>query len=288
MEHEGDDTTARWELPLDEHPALEVTAEMAQIALVPTLVGEKAFVEVFNPDKVTVHVRTSPGITHVHLEQDVGFFGFGRSKAHIVLHVPANVRASVRTEAGRLRAERLHGCQLVLETEAGEVLLDDVQGSMRVVTEAGKIVGEKLGGALDFATSAGAIFLEILALDPGKHRVVTSVGAVKLELARGLLVRIDARTTMGTSRVQFPSHREAPAILEVDAEIGAIKVRESTRLGIALDAHEGVPYRSARAAAPIDVAAHDDTQLEAILRRVADGSLSPKDAGSLLRALGHG
>lgn len=297
MKHEHDPMTARWELPLDEHPMLEVTAEMAQISLVPTLVGEKPFVEAIGSDRVQVGIRAGDGVTRVHLEQDVGFFGFARNKARIVLHVPSNVRASVRTEAGRLRAERLHGCQLTLETEAGEVQLDDVHGTMRIVTEAGKIDGESLAGSFDVATSAGAVYLDILALDPGKHRVATSVGAVKIDLARGILVRIDARTTMGTSRVQYPSQREAPAVLAVDAEIGAIKVRESTRLGIAIDASERGPYRTVDAvevaapaahAEPTPVAPEDDAQLDAILRRVAEGSLSPRDAGSLLRALGHG
>jgi len=198
-----DDTMARWELPLAEHPTLEVTAEMATISLVPTLVGEKPFVEVLGADRITVNIRAEAGTTHVHLEQDMGFFGFGRNgKARTVLHVPSDVRAIIRTEAGRLRAERLHGCDLVLETEAGEIKLDDLHGKLRVVTEAGKIDGERLAGTFDVSTSAGAVYLEILALDAGKHRVATSLGAVKIDLARGLLVRIDARTTMGTARVQ--------------------------------------------------------------------------------------
>lgn len=309
MKHDPEDTMARWELPLDQHPALEVTAEMAMISIVPTRLGEKPFVEVLGASRIEVNIRGEGGTTHVHLEQDVGFFGFGRDKSRTVLHVPGDVRVRVRTEAGRLRAERLHGCRLTIETDAGEVQLRDVHGAMRVLTGAGKIDGEALAGSFDFATTAGAIYLDVVAFDPGKHRVTTSVGAVKVDLARGLAVNIDARTTMGTARVVYPSQRDAPAILDIEADVGAIKVRESSRLGIAVDGAERGPYRTAdvvaaRASAPIanestpdatsSAAApspnvpRDDSQLDAILRRVADGSLSPRDAGSLLRALGHG
>jgi len=74
-------------------------------------------------------------------------------------------------------------------------------------------------------------------------------------------------------------------------------VRESSRVGIVIE--ERGPYRTA--APPVRVVTsegpspqgepspgttEDTSHLDAILRRVADGSLSPRDASSLLRALG--
>jgi hypothetical protein len=91
--------------------------------------------------------------------------------------------------------------------------------------------------------------------------------------------------------VKFPSTRGAAAVLHLEAEVGAVKVRESGRTWVPR-ASEGEgshgPYRTPAAEVVVAPAeGSDDEQLEAILARVADGSLSPTDASSLLRALGH-
>jgi hypothetical protein len=306
------DPQTSWPLPLDEHPRLEIDASAAQMMIVPLAPGERPRLEALGRDaeRVRADIEAGGGTTHVRVRGEGGFLGFGRHvRARLVLHVPHAVDLRAHTEAGRLRVHGLRRCRLTLETEAGEVDLRDVHGALVVRTEAGRVEGEGLAGSLDVSTSAGAVRLEILHLEPGVHRVHTSVGAAHLELARGMQVRIDARTAMGVARVSYPSTREAAAVLDLVAEVGAVKVREAHArwAPIVDDVVAGGPYRAPSPIAPIppapaagaSIAEADavrtaplddveaDAALASILQRVADGSLTPKDAAELLRGLGH-
>lgn len=96
-------------------------------------------------------------------------------------------------------------------------------------------------------------------------------------------VRIAARTTMGATRIDLPVANDAPALLEVEADLGAIRVMESSRTWDATIATPAGPYRAAPASGGEPTS---DEEVERILERVADGSLSPEAARDLLRALG--
>jgi hypothetical protein len=209
---------------------------------------------------------------------------FGRhARAHVVAHVPANVRAKVHSAAARVDVARLAGCELTVDLDAGALTLDDIAGRIALSTSAGRIDGRGLRGSIDVSTSAGAVRLELLALDPGTHRIRTNMGAAHVELADGMPVQIDTRTAMGSSRVDAPSTRGAAAILDVEADLGAIRVSRSRRAWTPkppIVKADG-PYRTA--AEP-----QDDAEIAAILAKVADGSLSPTAARDLLRAMGYG
>ncbi len=117
--------------------------------------------------------------------------------------------------------------------------------------------------------------------------MTTSVGSIRLELARGLPVQVSAHATMGSSRVDVRSTPGAAAILEVNAELGSVRVRESSR-GYERDEREGAnevpvaegPFRTAARPTPIF-----DGTLDRVLARVASGELAPQAAADLLRAL---
>jgi len=187
----------------------------------------------------------------------------------------------VRTSGGRVRAERLDGCRMAIESDAGEILLRDVHGSLRLSTEAGRIEGTKMRGTFDVRTSAGAVRLEILDLDPGVHRVQTNVGAQRIELARGMPVWIEGRASMGSVRVKYPVTKGAPSMLDLTADLGSIKVSEALATWTARVEDE-MPYRTPKAPPRTD-----EAEVEAVLRRVAEGSLSPSDGAALLRSMGH-
>ncbi|MEO7109007.1 MAG: hypothetical protein ABI183_01105, partial [Polyangiaceae bacterium] len=118
-------------------------------------------------------------------------------------------------------------------------------------------------------------------------------------------VRIDASSAFGGARVKFPSSPHAAATLVASSDAGTVRVRESHgRSGSRHHehrewrqhhvhekwSHKAGPYR--RPAAPqapvASVTQPNDAELDRVLKMVADGTLSPEDAGEVLRALGHG
>ncbi len=280
----------RWPLPLAEHPALEMEADFAALTMVPLREGEEPFLEARTRHgrRLQLEVAGEGGTTRVRVGHSGTFWGgWEAGGARLVAHVPRDVRARVRSSAGRIHVEHLEGCTLDIEADASRISLEDVGGALRVHSDAGRIDGVAIRGRLDFGSSAGAIRLEVAALDPGQHRVETNVGSLRLELARGLPVRIDSKTSMGSSKVDFPSTRDAEAVLELSADVGAIRVRESHRRYEASQMAPYPPWPAGPYRAPQAGATPGVTQeeLDAILERVAAGSLSPADASALLRAL---
>jgi hypothetical protein len=297
----------RRDLPLAEHPFLDLETDFALVLVGPTtgaphveLVGEAPLPElVVEGENGTTRIRAS-GMGRGFDERlrrgrfwEGSFWDRRRWKKHfqvqLVMHVPKDLRARFRPSAAYVHVERLSGCELDIHADAGALALEDVSGRLVLATEAGRIDGTGLSGSISASTSAGAIRLEILDLEPGRHKVRTSMGAAIIELARGLPVQIDTRTAMGSSRVDAVSTRGASAVLDIEAELGAIRVMASrhewaqpleTRSASAPGGR--TPYRSP-AGTP---SSPDDEAVEKILARVADGSLSPGDARELLHSMG--
>jgi hypothetical protein len=295
-------------LPLDEHPLLDLESDFSRIAIVAVAPGETPFVEVIGhgPGSPPVHVRGENGVTRVRLDLpwtttrekwwegsfwEAGFWEkrvFGKGAARVVLHVPSNVRAKIRSAAARIDVRDLSGCDLSLDADAGAITLVRVGGKLTLSTQAGRIDGRDIEGALSVSSSAAAVRLDVLSLDPGTHRISANMGSVRIGLAQGMPVRIDAKTQMGSSRIEYPSSREARAILEIEADLGSIRVSPSerkfrTRESASPPPSEGSPYRES---AERETPHVPNAELEAILARVADGSLSPAAAKELLRGLG--
>jgi hypothetical protein len=232
----------------------------------------------------TVYVEAKPAASMAAL-----LFGRG-ARVRMRAYVPADVHARLTTAAGRMRISGLEGCALEIEAEAGSVELDDVFGTLRLVTEAGRIEGRNVGGTIDARTEAGAIRLEIAHLDPGRHEVVTTMGSARLELARGLPVVVNARATMGSAKVDVRSTPGAAALLDVSAELGSVRVRESGRPYHPRDGAaplEAGPFRTAASASTEPRVQVSEETLDRILGRVASGEITPEAAARLLRALGH-
>ncbi len=303
----------KWSLALDESRSLEVQTGVARVSVVPTLAGEKPWLEIqqapqregspedegpsveIDEGAVTTRVR----ISGIHLGSgswwngpwwDASFWDavVGPGKrfwkkafgAHVILHVPADVRGVLRSNAAKMHVERLSNCDLSIETEAGALSLQSVSGRLHLATQAGRIDARAIGGSLDIATSAGAVQVEVTSLAAGTHHIRTNVGAVRIELARGIPVRIAARTSMGATRIDYPITQDAPALLDIEADVGAIRVVESLTARDVVAVPSAGPYRSSVTAPP------PDDEIERILTHVADGRITAEAARDLLRELG--
>lgn len=218
--------TTQKPLPFSDKPTLELRADAIDFVLVPIARGEAPFLEVDgHAGAEAVEIRTEGEVTRVSLAAPwLSLFDLPVRK--LVLHVPEHVRARVESAAGRLQVERLAGCDLDLTTHAGSVTLSEVRGRIKVSVDSGAVRGERLGGTFDVRSAAGSVRLAIDALDEGTHRVRTSMGSVKVELAKGLSVRLETATTLGSVRTKYPSTPDAKAVLQLSAELGSVRVVE--------------------------------------------------------------
>ena len=183
-----------------------------------------------------------------------------------------------------------------LDADAGTVSLEDVHGRLVLNTSAGKIDGERVGGRLEVSTSAGAVKLQIDRLDEGNHRVHTDVGSVHLELAADLDVRVDANTTMGAVKVNYPTRPHARSVLQVSTEVGSVRVRGPRDHHHHHHHEERQPWkrhaRSAGFSTSVAVPADGpppggDGEMMRVLEMVQAGTITAKDAQDLLKAMGR-
>ncbi len=212
------------------------------------------------------------------------------------------MRATVRADAGRLRARDLDGCELSLHAEAGAVDIENVRGRILVRASAGKIEGRGLAGTFDVEANAGEIRLGIVGLDPVRHRVRTDMGAAKIELARGLAVRIEPHASVGEAKVDYPETPGAAAVARgVDGARSGARAIVQRACDCGETRNKVPPYReppvlvpepgvasdaSGAVGAPFDGSRVPEDALERVLVMVAKEALAAR-RGGLIRALGQ-
>ena len=218
-----------WPLPFADEPRLELKADASSVILVPVEPGQPPRIDAFGrgAQRLDLRVDRITDTVRVQVEPFRQFTWWGGGDFRLVVRVPHTIRARVETTAGSIDAESLDGCQLDLRANAGRINLDRVRGRLRLSADAGSITGRGLAGSLEADTQAGSIRLELVGLDPGEHRVHASMGSIRLELARGLAVRVESRTSMGSSRINYPAYPQAPALLRLDTDLGSIRVSEA-------------------------------------------------------------
>ena len=296
-----------WELPFDEPAVLELEAEFGALSLVPVEPGQSPRLELTRgtADNVDVQIDTVGGLVRVALGAHAAFNTWfsGGWDCRAVAYVPRDVHAAVQTNAGSVRVHGLEGCELGIKANAGKIDLVDVYGLMHLAADAGSISGRGLGGYFDVQTQAGSVRLEILDLQPGEHRMRASMGSVRLELARGMEVCVEAHTELGSVRNRYPVRADAARRLLLSTEMGSVRVDEGPTLWPtrrSADGHHAAtnptpPSSSGSGSSdPSDAsrpdvphATHEDPELERILKMVESGELSASDADELLQAMGR-
>jgi hypothetical protein len=313
-------------LPFADVPQLELFAEMASVDLVRLEPGASPRLECPPDSPLTPTIERQGDKVVVHLGfKDTSFFAFWgfrfRKGTHAVLYLPDELIATAHTEMGRVHAENLNVNSLELSTSAGAVILRNVKGKLKLTSQAGKIAGTGLAGSFEAETQAGSIALQVDALAPGVHKATTQMGKVAVVLASGIDVRIDAHTEVGKTRVDYPSKDDAPAVLKLSTQMGAVRVYESGREPPDRDSlheiHEQHRRRHGHGRHPrhhgwpvdfnVDVdlgnwgfrgqswtpnqesapRAPAGPELRKVLDLVAEGKLSAQDAEDLLKAMGH-
>ena len=281
--------TSTWELPFGQPAQLELHTEWGSVALLPVGPEEKPRLELSRASRnnLAVEVEKIGDVVRVLLDPARAFPWFGGSEIRAALFVPRDVRAAVQTNAGSVTVRELEGCELGIKANAGKIELVNVYGVIHLAADAGSITGRQVGGQFDIETHAGSVRLEIVDLRPGEHRMQATMGSVRLELAQGIDLAIEAHTALGSVRNNYPSRAGAPTRLLLSSEMGSVRIdpavyaRPATRPDPVAAANDVPPTSDTRTQAP------PDPELERVLKMVESGELSARDADELLQAMGR-
>jgi len=274
-----------WELPFGQPAELELHTEWGNLALVPVEPGQAPRLELSreSADNIAVHVDKQGDAVRVSLDPQRSFKWFGGWECRATLYVPRDVRAHLQSSAGSVSVRDLEKCELGIKVNAGKIDLVKVYGMLHLSTDAGSVTGRDVGGYFDVETQAGSVRLDITDLQPGEHRVRATTGSVRLELARGLDVCIEAHTSLGSVRNRYPSRPSAATKLVLSTEMGSVRVDEGS--SVRADRRQTAPSNSPGAAPSSPP--REDPELDRILKMVEAGELSAQDADELLRAMGR-
>lgn len=225
-------------LPFTATPTLDLETSASQIEVLPVEPGGEPRIESgHDTEKVGIDVKVVDGVVQLRFGPgQTGWRWFAHSHARLKVYVPKSVRARIRNDMGEVRVSQLEGCDLEVSTSAGQIRLEHVRGRLKLHADAGEIRAEHIGGTLSASCNAGSARLGIDHLDAGEHQVRSNMGSVRIELATGLDVRIEAKTVMGSTRVKYPSNAEAKAVLKLETELGSVRVNDG---GVFEDARRG-------------------------------------------------
>jgi hypothetical protein len=281
-------------LPFGDSPILDFEANASNIEVVRVKSGEAPCLEVDGSTEPEVRLDNEVVVVRPNTKSFLS--GWDLSSASTVLRVPAHLKARFRMDMSRAVIRDLAGCDLEVSTQAGSLELHEVRGRLKLKASAGQIRGEGLAGTFWVDCGAGSARLGIVGLDPGEHQVHSNMGSVRIELAPGLDVRIDARTVMGSTRTQYPSNSKAAAVLKLEAELGSVRISEGKgdedprhgdwpdwrKLWAAAEAFVTAPaVAAARATQPTP----SSEELRQILVMVEAGKINAAEAERLIRAI---
>src|SRR5712691_697424 len=261
-----------WELPFSQPAELELQSEWGTLALVPVEPDQMPRLELTqgSTEHIAVHVEKVGDTVRVALDPQRSFNWFGSWECRATLYVPRDVHAHVQTSAGSVHARDLEDCELGVKANAGKIDLVKVHGLIHLSADAGSVTGRDVGGFFDVETHAGSVRMEISDLQPGEHRIRASMGSVKVELARGLDVAVETRTSLGSVRNSYPPYPSATARLVLSTEMGSVRVDECSTPRRASTSAYG-PVRPEHSAPPTSTSAkppREDPELDRILKMV--------------------
>lgn len=174
-----------------------------------------------------------------------GFNWHNNINLHIVVTVPEETSAEVKTGGGSVEVSRLKreteldtsggsirafdlGGNLRAHTSGGGIDLQEIKGAARVDTSGGDIKAAQLDRSLEAETSGGSIDLRDIKGDLLAH---TSGGSIHIEGAGG---RVEAHTSGGSVEVRFAQGNARGG--DLDTSGGGIRVAIDRSVNINLDA----------------------------------------------------
>jgi hypothetical protein len=302
-------------LPFTSEPVLDLHADATKVEVLPVARGEEPRIEIEGrgaselDGRAPLKVELRGSVVFVRFDHEwVDRWPTPMEIKKLILHVPAHVKAKLHCDMGKVRIHGLAGCDLDVEGNAGKLELEEVRGRLKLVMHMGSIWGDRLGGTFDVRSDAGSVALGVDALDDGEHVIRTAMGSVKVDLAKGLSVKVETSTTLGAARSTYPSNRDARAMLRLESQLGSVRVREAgepedPRHGDWPDwrkwwadarevivtnvpaASEYIPEAPPAPPASAESAEERELSMRKILEMVQQGKLTAVEAERLIRAM---
>lgn len=153
----------------------------------------------------------------LRISADCGAF----CRIHVTGVASATAELVVHTEAGDVVARHFEG-GVDLNTSAGNVTVSSISGPAVLRTEAGSIRGDLSDGDVDAQTSAGGIDLEVRG-EFSRLSAVTAAGSVRLTVPDGVY-RIDADSSAGSTDVNVADDPDADRVIIAHSDAGNVTV----------------------------------------------------------------
>jgi hypothetical protein len=177
-----------------------------------------------------VRIDVAPGPAGLHIDTQVpkreeggwlaDLFNGGGVSVGVTykLHVPRHVALDVRDANGAIQAGGTLG-NAHLKTSNGGITVREVSGNLDLESNNGAIGVSRSAGSLKASTTNGGIDAEMLHLTAGDLHLETSNGAVSILLPKGSKLSVDAETSNGGVRSDFPVAGGTPGKRSLKGEI---------------------------------------------------------------------
>ncbi len=133
----------------------------------------------------TVYVTAKQQDEELELSEKINrFFTNNNPRANLSIHVPVD-------------------CKVRAKTITGKLSISDLEGPITTRVVTGKTKLENLGGAINAKTVTGTLIYNG-SLSNDEHRFETTTGKMHFALSHSPDVKLDAQTTTGQIRCDFP------------------------------------------------------------------------------------
>lgn len=142
------------------------------------------------------------------------------------IQLPQDVPVVGKTKAGSVTSRGMHGTQ-DLETEAGDVTVEETRSALTLRTNAGKVDGTSLGSTrVDAFSNAGAVSLALTVV-PDSVSAKSDAGDIDVRVPRAGSggYSVAATTDAGTRTVSVDVNEGSPHRIVASSRSGDVKVR---------------------------------------------------------------
>ena len=137
--------------------------------------------------------------------------------------VPRAMTVRVDDNVGTVRLESLSG-PVTAHTDAGDIDLGHVSGPIEVTSHAGSILGQNVSsGYVTLSLSAGRIEVTFSA-PPATATATVTAGSVSLRLPGNVAYAVNARSTVGRTRVSVSRNPASPHHITATITTGSITI----------------------------------------------------------------
>jgi len=148
----------------------------------------------------TVQAKTSGGSLHFG---DIQGPVFGRTSGGSISLDGCEGKADIKTSGGSISIGKVDG-NILAHTSGGSIHIEQAKGNIQARTSGGSIRVKEVMGTIDASTSGGSVSVVITRQPDDDCRLVTSGGSITVRLAYNIAVDVDAKTSSGRVRTEFP------------------------------------------------------------------------------------